>query len=698
VSDAGNTRQRPGQAREVAITPTLAEANNNRQRTSYERLSQARETLGVRSETRIQREITQTEAAYKRLAASGTLSAAEQARALEATTRKVTSLTNEMGRLTAAQDAAARSAARQAATEERIQAAVARTKARADQVQATAQADAGRGHQALQTGGAVVAGVAAGAYTLREPMRQAMGFDERLAHMANTAYRERDATGRRLGMGELRAAIDAAQVQGGGTRDGAAEALDALMAKNAMTPAEAIQFLPTITKAASAANTNPVELANIGLRAMQNLKIAPQDMPNVLNMALAGGQAGGFELRDMSKWLPQQMAAATMSGLSGKVGFAKLVALNQAATITAGNETEAGNNVVNLLAKINSEDAATNAKKLGVDLRRYLAEQRGRGVDSIDAFGALVNKTVAARPDYQAFQAELKSGKTDDERRAALEGMSMIAQGAGVGALIQDRQALMALLGMMNNSAYMQTVLGEVRAADVRSGGAVDRNFEVVSGTDAYRSRQREEAVKAAEQAALANVSGGKLNDAIAGLAQRFPALTGSATLAATALAAAAGAAGLFALTAGGGKGGGFATAAGRAMQYLPSGKSLGVAGVAGGAAMLGDAALGAVAGPESAITRYGSSALNGAAIGATLGSMVPVLGTAIGGAIGGVLGLSIQGFKDAFVTPEAPKLQADIKLSVSNDGVAVTRSDLRASGMDATLTTDTGSIWQGAM
>jgi TP901 family phage tail tape measure protein len=213
-----------------------------------------------------------------------------------------------------------------------------------------------RGSKALQMGGIVAAGGAAAAYALANPIKQAMTFDERLAHMSNTAFRERDVAGRKFGMNELRTAIDKAQQGGGGTREGAAEALDSMIASGAMSPAQAVSMLPHVTKAASAANADPTQLANIGIRAMQTFKIKSEDMPNVLNMALAAGQAGGFELKDMSKWLPQQMAAATMSGLSGKEGFAKLAALNQAAAITAGSKDEAGNNVVNLLSKINSQD------------------------------------------------------------------------------------------------------------------------------------------------------------------------------------------------------------------------------------------------------------------------------------------------------------------------------------------------------
>jgi TP901 family phage tail tape measure protein len=237
---------------------------------------------------------------------------------------------------------------------------------------------------------AVAAG-AAGYMALRGPVQQAMAVDERLAHLANTAYRERDVRGKRVGMTELRDAVDAATNRFGGTRAGATGALEELMASGVVSNADAIKMLPELVKAGSAANADPTALAQIALRSMQTFRIEAGDVPNVLNMALAAGQAGGFELKDMARWLPQQMAAATLTGMSGREGFARLAALNQAAAITAGTKDEAGNNVVNLLAKINSRDTAVDAKKLGIDLPRYLQQRLGAGVDGVTAFGDLVS-------------------------------------------------------------------------------------------------------------------------------------------------------------------------------------------------------------------------------------------------------------------------------------------------------------------
>ncbi|WP_407058998.1 hypothetical protein ACKZDW_18535 [Ralstonia syzygii subsp. celebesensis] len=151
-----------------------AEKSAARQRSSYEKLSQARETLGVRSERAIQREIQQTEAAYNRLSRSGTMSWREQAAAAGRMRQKVTELTNEMGRLTAAQKA----------------------------------------YAGLKFTGASVAGIGAAAYTLKGPAERAMSYDRRLANMANTAYSERDAAGRKIGAKALEDAVNKARREG----------------------------------------------------------------------------------------------------------------------------------------------------------------------------------------------------------------------------------------------------------------------------------------------------------------------------------------------------------------------------------------------------------------------------------------------------------------------------------------------------
>lgn len=658
------------------------ERSSTRQRSSYEKTSQAREALGVRSEKVIQKEIENTRKAYAVLGAAGFASAQEQERAYAAVQSRVTRLTNEMGKLTTAQKKAAEEAKHLA----------------------RAEADRERGQKVLRAGAAGLAGSAAAAYTLKQPAMTAMTYDERLAHMANTAYNERDAAGRKIGQKALEDAVNrAVGKDGGGTREQAAEALDTMISSGAMSGDAAMKVLPQIMRFSVANNADANQLSQIGIRAMQTFKIAPEDMPNILNMATAAGQAGGFELKDMAKWLPQQMAAATMSGLSGRDGFAKLAALNQASAITAGSKDEAGNNVVNLLAKINSSDTATDAKKLGINLPKYLQDQRAKGVDSVDAFSALVDKTVAGREDYKALQAKLKSAKTDDDKRATLESMATIAQGAGIGKLIQDRQAMMALLGMMNNREYLQEVLGKVKANDVTTGGAGDRNYEVISDTSAFKLRQAEQQKDIGQKAAMDGLTPaiGKAAAAFADLTSKHPLLVGMTTLATGALAALAGAAGMATIAMGGRVPGG--AAIGRYAGAI-SGSKFGqsamragkVGGLTGIGALAGGYALEKGFGEESAIARYGSSALNGAALGATLGSVVPILGTGIGAAAGGALGLAWEGIKDLLKPAEQKPLDVNAKFQVGlAPGLVLQGQSMQASGGNVQM--NTGNLMNGA-
>jgi hypothetical protein len=677
VRGADQTAQKMATAFERAAKKAAddAERSSNRQRGSYEKLSQAREVLGIRSERAIQREIQQTEAAYNRLASSGKASANELAAAQEKVRQKVTQLTNEMGKLTAAQ----RKAAEEAAHLE-------------------------RGQKVLRTGAAVVAGVGAAAYTLKAPAMAAMSFDERLAHMANTAYAERDVAGRKIGMQQLEAAINRAVGKGGGgTREQAAETLDTLIASGAVGSQDAMAMLPQLMRFSSASGANPTELAGIGIRAMQTFKIGAADLPNIMNMAIAAGQAGGFELKDMARWLPQQMAAATMSGLSGRAGFAKLAALNQAAAITAGTKDEAGNNVVNLLTKINSSDTANDAKKLGIDLPKYLQDQRAKGVDSVDAFAALVDKTVAGRADYQALQKRLKSAGTDEEKRATLESMATVAQGAGIGKLVQDRQAMMALLGLMNNRDYMQEVLGKVKANDVATSGAGDQNYEMISGTGAFKLRQAEQQKDIGQKAAMDSLTPAisRAAEAFADLAAKHPFLVGATTLATTALGALAGAAGLASVAMGGKVPG--VGAIGRAAEWATAGRFgqgamrlAKVGGIAGVGAMAGDYVLDKAFGEESAITRYGSRALNGAALGATAGSFIPVVGTGIGALIGGGLGLAWEGIKDLLKPAEQKPVDVNARMTVGlAPGLVLQNQTMQTSGGNVQM--NTGNFWTGA-
>ncbi|MCP1290743.1 phage tail tape measure protein [Chromobacterium sp. S0633] len=517
-----------------------------------QRMASAREQLGVRSERTIQREIQQTEAAYKRLASSGTMTAREQTRAYSAMRDQVKELRREMRGVS------------------------------------ELQRNLSTGAKVLT---AVAGGVAAGAYVVGQPVKRTMDYDRRLAMMSNTAYAERDIGGRRAGMRELDGAIQQAVRIGGGSREGAAETLDNLIASGAMSQQSATKLLPVLQKYSTGTGADPNELGNIAIRAMQTFKIKEHELPKLLDMSIMAGQAGGFELKDMAKWLPQQMAAAKQSGMNGMSGAAKLLALNQAAVITAGTKDEAGNNVVNLLAKINSQDTAKDASKIssttfqakkkgekGIDLAGTLAAAREKGMDSLDAFVGLVDKVVAHDKRYQSIQGKLKSAK-GDERKALLDSQADILQGSAIGTLIQDRQALMALVGYMGNREYVNGIVAKLPNA----AGTGDANFGLIQGTASFQAERARNEKTIAEQKAFDGLSStiGDVAGKLADYAQEYPGLSAvlaGTTVAIGALGAAAGAAALPMLLLG--KGGGGAKLPGGVLPKTgPAARNLPVAG-----------------------------------------------------------------------------------------------------------------------
>lgn len=414
---------------------------------------------------------------------------------------------------------------------------------------------AARAQRMLQGMASAAAGAAAAGYVVSRPLNQTMDYGVRLAGMANTAFTDRNTLGRIAGKRELDSSITGAVRYGGGTRDSAAETLDTLIASGAMSAKDAMGMLPTLMRSATASGADPTQLAQIGIRGMQTFGIKPGEMGNVIDMAITAGQAGGFELKDMAKWLPQQMAAAKLSGISGTGGMAKLLAANQAVAITAGTKDNAGNNLVNLLAKINSQDTAKDAQKLGINLSGTLAAARGKGVDSLDAFVGIVDNVVGKDKNYQALQAKLKTAQGGD-RKDILESQGDILQGSAIGKLIQDREALMALVGIMGNREYM----ADVQRKTLSGTGAAEKNYAVISAEAGFKTQQAGNEKVFATQNAFERLTPlvSSVADGMTNIAREHPIFTASvvaATTALTALAAAAAASGLAGML--GGKGAG---------------------------------------------------------------------------------------------------------------------------------------------
>ncbi|WP_311515258.1 phage tail tape measure protein [Oligella urethralis] len=464
----------------------------------FTRLYKDRERLGIRSEDRIRREIALTESAYRRLAQSGRLSGQEQARAYQQMTSRVKALRNELEATTKQQSTLGRAG--------------------------------GFAGSAITGAAQVVGGVMSAAHVFSAPVQRTVDFEQRLAYMANTAYAGEGLEAKKTGRETLRAAI-ASATKYGGSRDDAADALDYMIASGALEQDTAINLLPELQKAALATNSTTSEMSAIAVRAMQNFKITEEDIPLMLDIAAKAGEAGGFEIKDMARWLPELMAAGGTSGMSGLEDFKTLVSAAQASLITAGSTDAGGNNLKNLLMKINSSDTSRALENIeiapgkSIDLSGTLAKARGEGKNSLDAFVGIVESIIGDDKEYQKLAVKIQSSdKNSPEHQAALEAQAALLQGSAVGQVIRDQQALLALVGYMNNKEYVETVRSEVEKA----AGTNEENYQSVADTAKNKAEKRDNVLQDAEYTAYKDMTSmyGELALAVAEYSSKYPELT----------------------------------------------------------------------------------------------------------------------------------------------------------------------------
>ena len=655
----------------AAKAAAATERGARMQRNAFQKMSNAREALGIRSEKTIQREIQRSEAAYNRLARSGTMSWREQARAAEQMKQRVTQLTNEMGKLTTKQKAM----------------------------------------NGLKLGASLAAGTAAAAYTLKDPAQRAMDYDLQMAHMSRAIFSGRDKQGKEEGRKELEAAINNAVKSGGGTRDEAAGAMKELVTSGKMNFDEAAKMLPELTKAATATNTDIGELTNVAITSMRVGNVKAEEIPNLLNQLAAASQAGGFTLSGMAQFLPRQLAQAAQSGMSGRGDVAAIAALNQAALRTSGDQEEAGRSVQTVLSLINDPAIAEQIqKKTGVNLTRHLKAESAKGVSSIDAFAGLLQKTMEKSKGYKEMQAKLAGAKTDDERNAILEDMAAIVQRSSLGGIVNNKRAMMAMMAMVDNQGYMQEVREQIQANDVAKGGILDKDYAYIAGQAASQVKMRQEVSEMGKKEAMDELTPtiGKLNEWFSDLAGKNSLLVGATTLATTALTAFAGVAGA-AVLAMGGKVPGIAAAKNAAGALATGAKN------AAGAARAGVGALGNIAARgATAVAGLAPAAAGVLAAGAAGYGVGTVANMGINAGLSKVAGREMSigtwladwmnGDKEeeiakamaAVKPPEPQPVEMDAKIQLSLDpGLLVKGQTMHATGGNVRM--DTGNVHTGA-
>ena len=226
--------------------------------------------------------------------------------------------------------------------------------------------------------------------------------------------------------------------------------LDLLMAKGMELDAAQAAIGPA-GKIATAYKVDIPDAAAAAYASINNLKVPASQTAQILDMMAAAGNAGAFEVRNMARHFPALTAQMQALGEKGAPAVADLSAALQVAMHTAGSEDEAGNNIKNLLAKINAPGTIRAFEKnFGVNLPAAMKKLTDEGMSSMEAIALITQQATGGDMKKLGF---------------AFEDM-------------QARQGIMALI--QNLDEYRR-----IRAAAVNSGGTVDKAFAQRAARDA---------------------------------------------------------------------------------------------------------------------------------------------------------------------------------------------------------------------
>ena len=366
--------------------------------------------------------------------------------------------------------------------------------------------------------GMVAGSVTAAGYVAAQPISRTMTYDRSLRHVANTIYDGQSIAEKQAGLGVInKRVIDAANAGGVG-KEAALETLNSMAASGTLNMQDALEMLPHVTKTAMAAgDANPNDIGMIVVKALQS-GFSKADIPELLDRSVRSGMDGGFELKDMASWLPQQMALMKNSGMKGMDDFSYVLSANQLSLETAGNADEAGNNLVNLMAKMTSTDTVKRASKIKLDGKDLdwsgeLARLRDeKGMNTLQGALDIVDRIVKADPNSQKVANQL-AGATDAERKAILESQQDIFKGTAIGELFADRQATMALLAMVNGKDRMTGLMDTHKTAK----GTVEKNAEFVAQGSDVKAQAGKNAYSEAEYNAFDGIAN-KIGEAMKGV------------------------------------------------------------------------------------------------------------------------------------------------------------------------------------
>lgn len=462
---------------------------------STKAMASARETLGVRSEHKIQQEINHTIAAYNRLKRSGTATSRELARVAEATRSKIAGLNAEMGKTSWGQ---------------RL------------------------GNIGRNIAGATV-GVAAGAAVAVPKIRKAADYDLEVAKIANTAYSGASIEEKTKGKEKIHGAIKAS-LNYGGTKEDALGAVGRLIGEGNVSVEDALKLLPTIQMNATATGASTDDISAL-VNSLLNFGIKVDDIQQALDYASASGKAGGFELKDMARYAPEFLSTAGNAGLGGLEDLKQVFKGAQQVYKVSGGTGQTSTNLVNFFSKLRSSDTAKKFEKLevydpktkkthGIDFEKSMTNEMKTGKNAIEAFMSIIDQVLASDRTYQKLLKKLNNAKDDKEAQAIAERIAKYVETTKLAEVMPDIQAGTAMFAMRRDKNTAQNVDEQYAIAEKGNFNKEDFDFMRQQNAVKFQIAHNKQEMAAIENWNGANDRLGNATDWLSENMEEFPNLT----------------------------------------------------------------------------------------------------------------------------------------------------------------------------
>lgn len=157
---------------------------------------------------------------------------------------------------------------------------------------------------------------------------------------------------------------------------------------------ESLAMMPAIARTAQASGAGMADTANSSVALLNHLSIKAEELQAAQDIMAKAGKLGQFEAKDMARYFPSMMPAASSVGFKGLEGLKQLSAVVQTIRSGTGTSEEASGSAMNIFAKMESEETAKKFKKFGVDLRAEMETARKRGANLFDTFLDLAEKAL----------------------------------------------------------------------------------------------------------------------------------------------------------------------------------------------------------------------------------------------------------------------------------------------------------------